>query len=146
MEIMYENVKKGFFRPKNPNKYIGKLNQICYRSSLELKFFLMCDNNPQIVKWGSEEIHCYYISPLDNKPHRYFIDLFIQNDKGDKYLVEIKPYSQTLEPRRTKGKREKTLLNEVKTYAVNKAKWDFATEFAKKQGCKFIILTEKDLK
>lgn len=134
------------FKPKNPQKYVGDPNKIVCRSGLELKFFLKCDNNSRIVKWGSEEIFCHYISPLDNKPHRYFIDLYILNDKGEKYLVEIKPYSQTLEPRRTKGKREKTLLNEVKTYAVNKAKWDFATEFAKKQGCKFIILTEKDLK
>ncbi len=138
--------KPQLFRPKNPHKYIGDVNRIVSRSGLETKFFLMCDNNPQIVKWGSEEIHCYYISPLDNKPHRYFIDLFIQNDKGDKYLVEIKPYSQTIPPRKTQGKREKTLLNEVKTYAVNKAKWDAARDMGLKNNMKFIILTEKDLK
>jgi hypothetical protein len=125
---------------------MGDVNNIIARSQLEIKFFTLCDNNSEIIKWSSECVFCYYISPLDNKPHRYFIDLFIQNDKGDKYLVEIKPYSQTIPPRKTQGKREKTLLNEVKTYAVNKAKWDYADAFAQKQGCKFIILTEKDLK
>ena len=138
--------KPQLFKPKNPQKYIGDVNNVVARSGLELKFFLMCDNNPSIKKWGSEEIFVPYISPLDNKPHRYFIDLYIENSNGERFLVEIKPHSQTTPPRKTQGKREKTLLNEIKTYSVNEAKWKYASAHALKNGCKFIILTEKDLK
>ena len=37
-----------------------------------------CDNNPNILEWGSEEIIIPYKSPLDKKVHRYFPDFFIK--------------------------------------------------------------------
>lgn len=134
------------FIPKNPSKYIGDYRNIISRSGLETKFFLMCDNNPSIVKWNSEDVVIPYVSPLDNKPHRYFIDLYVENNKGEKFLVEIKPYSQTLPPKKTAKKRQRTLLNEVQTYMVNDAKWQAAKSFAEKNGCKFVIMTERDIK
>lgn len=134
------------FIPKNKSKYVGDVNNIIARSNLEFKYFLMCDNNTNIVKWNSESVVVPYISPLDDRPHRYFIDLFIQNKKGEKYLIEIKPYSQTIKPRKGARKKQKTLLNEVKTWAVNSKKWEAATEYAEKNGCKFIIMTERDIK
>jgi hypothetical protein len=39
-----------------------------------------------------------------------------------------------------------TLLKEQITYATNTAKWKAATEWAKKHGYKFTIVTELDIK
>ena len=36
-------------------------------------------------------------------------------------------------------------INEVKTYAVNRYKWDAALEWCKDRKYKFIILTENEL-
>ena len=38
----------------------------------------VCDLNPDVLKWGSEETVIPYVSPLDNKIHRYFVDFYIQ--------------------------------------------------------------------
>jgi len=134
------------FIPRNPHKYVGDVNNIISRSGLETSFMLLFDNSTNIVKWCSEEIVVPYINPFDNKPHRYFVDFWVETNKGSKFLVEIKPYSQCVEPRKTQGKREKTLINEKITYQINQSKWNHAKQFAEKHGMKFIVMTEKDLK
>ena len=49
----------------------------------------------QFSQWQSEEFWIPYISPIDNRMHRYFPDFFIKyNDKTGKLrtmVVEIKP-------------------------------------------------------
>ena len=54
-----------------------------------------CDNNPNILEWGSEEIIIPYKSPLDKKVHRYFPDFFIKykNSSGKiiREIIEVKP-------------------------------------------------------
>lgn len=134
------------YKVRNTEKYIGNINNVIARSGLELKFFYFFDNNPNIVKFSSEEIVVPYMNPFDNKVHRYIVDFYVKTKNGDKFLVEIKPHSQCLEPKKTKGKREKTLINEQITYQINQSKWKFAKAFAEKQGMKFIVMTEKDLK
>ncbi len=134
------------FTPRNPKKYIGDVNNIIARSQLESKYFLFCDLNDGIVKWNSEEVIVPYLSPIDNKVHRYFIDLYVETNKGNKFLVEIKPYSQTIKPKNCSKKKQITLLKEAKTFAINSAKWEAAKSFAEKRGCKFIVMTEKDIK
>ena len=139
--------KKGLFRPKNKNKYIGQKHP-GYRSSWELYFFQWCDRNPNVLEWASEAVIVPYISPLDNKVHRYFVDNILilkEGSKNVKYLVEIKPYKQTIPPNATRRKKRETLLHEQATYEVNKVKWEAASEWAKKNGYKFIIITEKEL-
>lgn len=37
------------------------------------------------------------------------------------------------------------MLYEQKMFIQNKAKWEAATKWALKKGCKFIIITEKEL-
>ena len=64
--------KQGVYKPINPEKFIGKTAQ--YRSGLELKFFRFFDLNENVIKWGSENIVIPYISPIDLKQHRYFVD------------------------------------------------------------------------
>lgn len=139
---------QGYYIAKNPNKYIGKKDNIIYRSGLELKFFRFCDNNPNVVEWGSEEIVVGYWDSLMRKNRRYFIDAYIKIEEGNnikKYLVEIKPWKQTQEPKATKGKKKSSLLHESVMYQNCQDKWKYAREFAKKHGMDFIIITEKEL-
>ena len=137
--------RQGIFVPKNPNKFIG--SKAVYRSGLELKFFRFCDDNKNVVKWGSENVIVPYYSPLDNKGHRYYVDNYIEilvGKKLTKYLVEIK-HSRETKPPKTKYRNRKHLLYEQKTFVTNQAKWKAAREYSKKRGYKFIILTEKEL-
>ena len=93
---------KGKFRPKNPNKYKGNPSNIIYRSLLERRFMVYLDNNPSVLKWGSEEIIIPYVSPVDNRLHRYFPDFYMKyrNSQGMivEELIEVKPFSQCSPP------------------------------------------------
>lgn len=141
---------QGQFIPKNPKKYIGNPDNIIFRSRLEFKMFRYLDSHPEIIEWASEEFHIPYISPKDRKWHRYFPDLFIKkkNEKGiiEKIVIEIKPDSQTKPPKKGESKKAaKRFITESITYAVNKAKWDYADAFCKKRGLIFKIITEKEI-
>jgi hypothetical protein len=80
--------------------------------------------------------------------HRYYVDFNItvkqRDGKIQKYLVEIKPLSQTVAPIRGK-KSSKTFLTEATTYVRNQCKWEAAKKVAEKIGSKFIVITEADL-
>lgn len=106
------------------------------------------DSHPNVIQWSSEEIIIPYVSPMDNRIHRYFPDFWIKiRDKDgniNTMLVEIKPMSQVREPVVQK-KMTKRYLTEVKTYAVNSAKWKAANEFCSDRKWIFKIMTEKDL-
>jgi len=139
---------KGKFKPKNPQKYKGDPTNIVYRSSWELKLMFRLDDDPSVVSWGSEEIVIPYISPIDGKVHRYFVDFIVTriNSKGIKntILIEVKPKSQT-QPPKVPSKKTKKYLNEVFTWGVNEAKWKYATEYCKDRGWEFVIMTEVEL-
>ena len=134
----------GRYRPTNKNKYKGDPTSIIYRSLWERKFMVWCDKNENILEWGSEEIVIPYISPVDGKRHKYFPDFYVKI-KGKKYMVEVKPFKQTKEPK-TQKKITKSYVSEVLTWAVNKAKWKAAGEVCEDNGYKFMIITEKELK
>ena len=105
----------GIFRPRNIKKYRGDYRNIIYRSSWEKVFMRYCDKNSNILEWGSEETIIPYRSPLDQRIHRYFPDFYIKvrdNDgKAKKYIIEIKPKKQCIEPKIQKmsfsGKKKK---------------------------------------
>lgn len=139
---------QGRYKPQNPQKYKGDPTNIIYRSSWELKAMRLFDLNQSVLEWSSEEIVIPYISPKDNRPHRYFCDFFIKmrnrNNQIENVLIEIKPLSQTKPP--IKGKRlTKGFINEVLTYGVNQAKFQAAEAFCDKKGWRFQIMTEKEL-
>lgn len=138
----------GKYVPKNPSKYRGNINNIVWRSTWELKFLKYLDNNPLVIEFGSEEIVIPYVSPIDGKYHRYFVDFYFKVKTKDniikKYLIEIKPHNQTLEPRKPKRITE-SYVTSVKTYLVNHAKWKAAEAFAKKNDMTFMLITEKQL-
>ena len=146
---MYKETYKGKYKVKNPAKYRGDMNNVTYRSSWELKLMNWCDTNESVLEWGSEVAVIPYISPVDNKVHRYFVDFYMKiRDKhgvDQKYLVEVKPKKFTQEP--VKPRRvTKQFVDEVFNYGVNQAKWKAAREFCEDRRWKFVVLTEDELK
>lgn len=137
-----------FFKPKNKHKYKGDINNIISRSSYETKFMMWCDHNTSVIEWSSEENIIPYKSPIDGRYHRYFVDFKVKvktlDNKTETYLIEVKPYNQTIEPNVQKNV-TKRYLNEVVTWSINKSKWKAAEDYCKDRGWKFKILTEKEL-
>lgn len=146
---------KGKFKPTNPAKYRGDPTKIIYRSLWERRVFSVLDQHPSVVWWQSEEVIIPYVSPIDNRVHRYFPDIVYEMKKKDGttqvIMVEIKPLAQTRAPdpanrNKTKTGRVSTrYLREVKTYGVNEAKWKAARQFCETKGWTFTIMTEKDI-
>lgn len=141
--------RQGKFRPSKPEKYKGDPTNIVYRSSYELKFMQYCDLNESINEWRSEEFFIPYISPLDNKVHRYFPDFFVKykdkNGNNRTLVVEIKPEKDLNMPEQNPKRKTKSWAYKVKTWAINQAKWKAAKEFCSDRKWEFRILTEKEL-
>jgi hypothetical protein len=144
-----KNYIQGFYKPINPQKYVGDPNQIVYRSSYELRLFKYCDMTESVVEWGSEEMWIKYFNPVTERFHRYFPDAYlkIQESSGEvkQYIVEVKPKRQTMSPNPSPKKKTKTWINEMKTYQTNIAKWDAAKQFCNDNKMEFKIITESEL-
>ena len=136
---------KGRYKPRNPEKYVGDIDNVVYRSGWERSVMLWCDRNSDVVQWMSEELVIPYICETDKKPHRYFMDFVIKYKSGRVVLVEVKPAKETKRPERKQGKSRQTLLNEGMTYIKNQSKWKAASEYAKDRGYHFEIWTEHEL-
>jgi len=139
---------QGQFVPKNPSKYVGNVHNITYRSGWEKKAMVFFDDNPSVLKWGSEELVVPYISPIDNKPHRYFPDFVVVtkslNGMINRYMVEVKPKAQCSPPV-MKARKTKRLVEEIMTYEVNQAKWNAAKAWCSQHDMQFLVLTEHHL-
>lgn len=154
---MYRNVKQGWYRLLNPEKFIKPIDELMnsykdghvnYKSSLELKAIRYCDWNSNVNKWSLEPFAIQYLKPTTGKLHRYYIDLVIEFNNSEKFLVEVKPFAQTKPPTKPSKLTNKSKLNyarNTETWLINQAKWAAAKEFCKTNGFKFIILTEKEL-
>ena len=149
MKTLVKNKKytQGKFNCRNPQKYRGSY-PIIYRSSLELKAFRWFDNNSNVLTWGSESVVVPYQGP-DGKVHRYFVDLVceMRRTTGEiqKFLIEIKPYRQTVPPVVTPRQSAKTKLYESYNYAVNSKKWEAARQYCENKKMQFFIITEKHI-
>jgi hypothetical protein len=144
---------KGRFIPKNYPKYKGDPTNIVFRSLLERKFMIYCDTNQSILQWSSEEIIIPYVSPVDNRWHRYFPDFYIKyRDRENNIresLIEVKPYSQISSPKikmSARGKPTSRFLREAVTWEVNQAKWKAAIEYCLDRKWEFKLMTEKELR
>ena len=158
----YRNAHRGYYKILNQKKFIKPLDEymqstiqkdnefyIQYKSSLERIAFCYADLNPKVSKFSVEPFNIQYVKPTDNQVHRYFIDLYIEFVTGDKFIVEIKSFNETIPPEMPKSKSPNSILRykeQLETYIVNQAKWKAAKEFAESKGLKFIVLTEKELK
>jgi hypothetical protein len=143
---------QSIYKPKNPEKYVGDVNNIIARSSWERKFFIWCDSREFVVAWSSEETVIPYKCATDGRIHRYFVDAKIKiresNGAYKTYLIEIKPMAQVEKPRPPKRKTQKTrvrYLNECATYMKNQSKWEAAKYYCQQRGWEFKILTEIEL-
>jgi hypothetical protein len=139
---------KGKYPLKNPSKYKGNPTLVIYRSLWERSYMKKLDLNENILEWSSEEIALPYKSPLDKRIHKYYPDFYVKERLSDgtikKYIVEIKPKKQTLEPKVPKRK-TKGYIYEVYEYVKNQAKWKAAEDWCADMGYEFKILTEEDL-
>ena len=140
--------RQGQYKPKNPKKYEGDLNNIVYRSSWELEAFEFCDNNPNVIKWSSEEIVIPYAMPTPNggvRKARYFPDLYMEVKNRDgkivRHLVEIKPHKQT---KASRSRNPKNKMYENAVHMKNQLKWEAARAWCRQNGMIFSILTEKE--
>ena len=68
---------QGFFKPKNYEKYKGNPTNIKYKSSWELKYLMQLDKDPDVLSYSYETIIVPYLSPIDGKKHRYYVDFYI---------------------------------------------------------------------
>lgn len=136
------------YTPIHAEKYAGDPTNIFMRSSWETRFALWCDNNPNVIKWVSEEIVIPYRCPTDNKIHRYFVDFKIQiktkDDTIKTYLIEVKPAKQVVPPV-FPGRKTQRYLTESMMFIKNQAKWAAARIYAADRKWEFKIITEKEL-
>lgn len=140
------NLKQGFYKPQNPQKYAGDASGIVFRSGWEMRFMRWCDSNPSVLTWASEGIVIPYFSATDQKQHRYFVDFLVKIKRADgtvkNYLIEIKPDEQTRPPTKTKSRYYQSQCLE---YVRNCEKWKAAKTWAAGHDCEFIVMTEYEL-
>lgn len=142
---------QGKYAPSRPDKYVGDVKDIVYRSMWELKFMRWCDKNPAVIAWTSE-YPIPYLNQLDGRVHRYFVDFFVKmkdaQGKEHVLMVEVKPDVQTRPPNKPKNANPKSMkryMTECETFQINTDKWKAADEFAKKNNMRFVIFNEYDL-
>jgi hypothetical protein len=145
-------IKQGYFKPSNPEKYVGDPTQIIFRSSWEFKFLQWCDQSPTILAYSSEPVGIPYYSPLDKRGHVYYVDFYIVTKDNDgneqKWLIEVKPnkyVSAPTAPARMTNKQTANYVYAAKQYIINQAKFEAARDFASQRGIKFGIITENFL-
>lgn len=150
----------GYYKPTNPEKYIGDTRKIQYRSQMELKFYKMCDESPKIKRWAVEEnfMRVRYPHPWKKdvydkrkpKISNYYPDGYVEIDVGEgvikKYLIEIKPKEMLKPPpplsKNATRKQHENRKKKLMQVAVNIAKYNAAKTFAAKKGWKYIFLTD----
>ena len=136
---------QGYFDKYNPQKYVGP-KPIIYRSGWELKFMQICEFNPSVKQWSSESIKIPYIckefdkkqNKIVEKRHNYFPDFVVELHSGKRYLIEIKPESQS-------PKSLNAIGNNHIIYK-NACKWKYALEWCKINNYDFKVVSERHLK
>lgn len=131
----------GSYVVRNPEKYVGK-NTPRYRSGWEHAFMRFCDTNENILQWASESISIPYRNPLTGRQTIYVPDFLITyRDRANQLkaeLIEIKPKKQSVIE-------SKASARDRAAVAVNYAKWDAATKWARRNGLIFRVVTEDDI-
>jgi len=98
-----------------------------------------CDSNEHVLQWASECVSIPYRNPLTGRMTVYVPDFLITYRTRDNTmrgeLIEIKPKKQSV----IEGKMN---VRDRAVVAVNHAKWDAATKWARRNGLAFRVLTE----
>ncbi len=127
--------KDGYFHINECEKYIQVDNEPCiYRSSLEFKTFMWCENSPNVKAWASEPFSIPYLHVNERgqtRKRNYNIDCIVEFNDGRIWFVEIKPYN----------------LTKIGSFGfeLNKSKWNGALKWCDEQPflIEFKIITEK---
>jgi hypothetical protein len=157
--------KQGHYHPENPQKYIGDVTKIIFRSSLEFKLCRYLDVNDKILKWGSEIVSIPYKRPFINqfneveyKSHTYYVDYYAEVvNKNllsgvEKMLIEVKPHKEYLQvinniipakPLKETKKKLESWNYALNEYNKNKYKWSFANQYSNERGYTFLVITEE---
>lgn len=155
--------KQGLFVPKNKEKLIKANSQggVYYRSGLEHKMMIYLDNNENIRSWSSEYIKIPYekteyvneTQMWETTKHTYYPDFYYELVRSDgtvtKVVAEVKPSSETREPKIPQNPTAKQLKNfeyALKMWNKNLSKWKYMIEWCERKGFEFIIITEERLK
>lgn len=155
--------KQGLFVPKNKEKLIKANSQggVYYRSGLEHKMMIYLDNNESIRSWSSEYIKIPYekteyvneTQMWETTKHTYYPDFYYELVRSDgtvtKVVAEVKPSSETREPKIPQNPTAKQLKNfeyALKMWNKNLSKWKYMIEWCERKGFEFIIITEERLK
>jgi len=132
---------QGTYDVMNPAKYVGH-GRPRYRSGWEQSFMRFCDSNDHVLQWASESIAIPYRHPLTGKMTTYVPDFLItyrtRNNTVRAELIEIKPKKQSVIESKMSS-RDRAVV------AVNYAKWDAATKWARRNGMTFRVITESDM-
>lgn len=136
--------KKKYFIPTFPEKCSQKF-PVEMRSMWEWKFANWLDVNPSVVKWSFERKVIWYNDPIQNKRKRYIPDFWVKFKDNREFIIEIKPFSETIPPIKRGRKKAKTQLYQEATYKRNMAKWKSARSYAEKVGAEFRVITEKEM-
>lgn len=132
---------QGVYEVINPDKYVGK-GRPRYRSGWEHSFMRFCDLNDHILQWASEALTIPYRHPLTGKSTVYVPDFLItyrtRNNTVRAELIEIKPKKQSVVESKMSS-RDRAVV------AVNYAKWDAATKWARRNGMTFRVITEDQM-
>jgi hypothetical protein len=135
------NFRQGAYLVKNSGKYVGK-GTPRYRSGWEMTFMMFLDSNDNIVQWASESISIPYRNPITGRQSMYIPDFFVtyrdRNNQTRAELIEIKPKKQSLIESRMSD-RDRAIV------AVNYAKWDAATKWARRNGLTFRVINEDQI-
>lgn len=135
------NFRQGIYTVTNPGKYVGK-REPRYRSGWEMTFMMFLDNNDNIVHWASESITIPYRNPITGRQSMYVPDFFVTYRTRDNTtraeLIEIKPKKESLIESKSSA-RDRAVI------AVNYAKWDAATKWARRNGLTFRVINEDQI-
>lgn len=135
------NFRQGTYAVKNANKYVGK-GAPRYRSGWEMTFMMFLDSNDNVINWASEAVRIPYRHPLTGKHTMYVPDFLVTyrgpNNTTKAELIEIKPKAQSIVESKMKD-RDKAVI------AINYAKWDAATKWARANGLVFRVITEDQI-
>jgi hypothetical protein len=132
---------QGFYKIKNLEKYVGK-GMPKYRSGWEHAFMRFLDENDQVLQWASESLSIPYRNPITGKQSIYIPDFLItyrsRTSTMIAEIIEIKPKKQSV-------LESKLSARDAAIVAVNYAKWDAATKWARRNGLSFRVITEDNL-
>lgn len=155
---------QGIYKVQNREKYLGTrdksfsltMQDPFYRSSWEQRLMYKFDTDPNILKWGYENIIIPYMNydfkRKEMRQHRYLMDFYIEYIGKDstikKMLIEVKPRKDESAPIKPKIKNQKAMrryMYEASTYIKNQNKWKSARQFCKSNNMEFKIMSEKDI-